>query len=213
MYRPSSRYVLPEFTERTTHGSRTLDPYSKLFEDRIIFLGTAVDETSANDVIAQFVHLEYDAPDRDIRVYINSPGGSVDAMSAIYDTMQLVTCDVETVCLGQAAATAAVLVAAGTPGKRMALPGARFVLNQPRAGEPVRGQPSDLAIHAQEMLRQRSLLITMLTRHTGRSEDRIAETIERDTILDAPGAVSFGLIDHVTESRKTSARRLGPVGG
>ncbi|MEV7426488.1 ATP-dependent Clp protease proteolytic subunit [Streptomyces sp. NPDC091212] len=213
MNRPSARYVLPEFTERTTNGSRTLDPYSKLFADRIIFLGTAVDDTSANDVIAQFVHLEYDAPDQDIRVYINSPGGSVDAMSAIYDTMQLVTCDVETTCLGQAASTAAVLVAAGTPGKRMALPGARFVLCQPRAEEPVRGQPSDLTIHAEEMLRQRSLLISMLTRHTGQSEDRIADSIERDTILDAPGARAFGLIDHVIESRKTSARRLGSVDG
>ncbi|MEW1723301.1 ATP-dependent Clp protease proteolytic subunit [Streptomyces sp. NPDC093109] len=207
MNRPSARYVLPEFTERTTNGSRTLDPYSKLFEDRIIFLGTPVDETAANDVIAQFVHLEYDAPDRDIRVYINSPGGSVSALSAIYDTMQLVSCDVETTCLGQAVSTAAVLLAAGTPGKRMALPGARFVLQQPAVEETVMGQPSDLAIHAEELLRQRELLASMLVRHTGQSPETIAASIDRDTVFDAPAAKAFGLIDHVIESRKTSALR------
>ncbi|MGW6805363.1 ATP-dependent Clp protease proteolytic subunit, partial [Streptomyces sp. NPDC055039] len=128
MNRPSARYVLPEFTERTSNGTRTLDPYSKLLEERIIFLGTPVDDTAANDVIAQFIHLEYAAPDQDISLYINSPGGSISAMSAIYDTMQIVTCDVETICLGQAASTAAVLLAAGAPGKRLALPGARLVL-------------------------------------------------------------------------------------
>ncbi|AXG76655.1 ATP-dependent Clp protease proteolytic subunit [Streptomyces paludis] len=207
MNRPSARHVLPEFTERTTNGSRTLDPYSKLFEDRIIFLGTPVDETAANDVIAQFVHLEYDAPDRDIRVYINSPGGSISALTAIYDTMQLVRCEVETTCLGQAASTAAVLLAAGTPGKRMALPGARFVLQQPATEETVMGQPSDLAIHAEELLRQRELLASMLVRHTGQSPETIAASIDRDTVFDAPAAKAFGLIDHVIESRKTSALR------
>ncbi|MGW6775827.1 ATP-dependent Clp protease proteolytic subunit, partial [Streptomyces sp. NPDC055037] len=118
MNRPSARYVLPEFTERTANGTRTLDPYSKLLEERIIFLGTPVDDTAANDVIAQLIHLEYAAPDRDISLYINSPGGSISAMSAIYDTMRIVTCDVETVCLGQAVSTAAVLLAAGAPGQR-----------------------------------------------------------------------------------------------
>ncbi|PVE13018.1 ATP-dependent Clp protease proteolytic subunit [Streptomyces scopuliridis] len=204
MNRPSARYVLPEFTERTTNGTRTLDPYSKLLEERIIFLGTPVDDTAANDVIAQFIHLEYAAPDRDISLYINSPGGSISAMSAIYDTMQIVTCDVETICLGQAASTAAVLLAAGAPGKRMALPGARLVLQQPAIEEPVQGQMSDLAIHAQEMLRLRSLLTSMLARHTGQSTERITEDIERDTIFDAPAARAYGLLDHVVQNRKTS---------
>ncbi|MFE2940816.1 ATP-dependent Clp protease proteolytic subunit [Streptomyces sp. NPDC059255] len=204
MQRPSARYVLPEFTERTSYGSRTLDPYSRLLEDRIVFLGTAVDDTAANDVIAQLIHLEYAAPDRDISLYVNSPGGPISAMSAIYDTMQIITCDVETVCLGQAASTAAVLVAAGAPGKRMALPGARIVLQQPAVEEPLHGQPSDLLIHAEELLRLRSLVTGTLARHTGRSTERIAADIDRDTILDAPGARSYGLIDHVVQNRTTS---------
>ncbi|MGW6238773.1 ATP-dependent Clp protease proteolytic subunit [Streptomyces sp. NPDC055094] len=204
MNRPSARYVLPEFTERTANGTRTLDPYSKLLEERIIFLGTPVDDTAANDVIAQLIHLEYAAPDRDISLYINSPGGSISAMSAIYDTMRIVTCDVETVCLGQAVSTAAVLLAGGAPGKRLALPGARLVLRQPAIEEPVQGRPSDLEIHAREMLRLRSLLTSMLVRHTGRSTERIAEDIERDTIFDAPAAQAYGLLDHVVRNRKTS---------
>ncbi|MFE2499245.1 ATP-dependent Clp protease proteolytic subunit [Streptomyces scopuliridis] len=214
MNRPSARYVLPEFTERTTNGTRTLDPYSKLLEERIIFLGTPVDDTAANDVIAQFIHLEYAAPDRDISLYINSPGGSISAMSAIYDTMQIVTCDVETICLGQAASTAAVLLAAGAPGKRMALPGARLVLQQPAIEDPVQGQLSDLAIHAQEMLRLRSLLTSMLARHTGQGTDRITEDIERDTVFDAPAAKAYGLLDHVVQNRKTSlVAPHNPFGG
>ncbi|MFJ9212901.1 ATP-dependent Clp protease proteolytic subunit [Streptomyces sp. NPDC102264] len=203
MNRPSARYVLPEFTERTTNGTRTLDPYSKLLEERIIFLGTPVDDTAANDVIAQLIHLEYAAPDRDISLYINSPGGSISAMSAIYDTMRIVTCDVETVCLGQAVSTAAVLLAAGAPGKRLALPGARLVLRQPAIEEPIQGRPSDLEIHAREMLRLRSLLTSMLVRHTGQSTERITEDIERDTIFDAPAAQAYGLLDHVIRNRKT----------
>ena len=140
MNRPSARYVLPEFTERTSSGHRTLDPYSKLLDERIVFLGTPVDDTSANDVMAQFMHLEYPAPDRDISLYINSPGGSFSAMTAIYDTMQFVSCDVETICLGQAGSAAAVLLAAGAPGKRFALPGARVLIHQPALAEPVQGQ-------------------------------------------------------------------------
>ncbi|MFF3751927.1 ATP-dependent Clp protease proteolytic subunit [Streptomyces sp. NPDC002018] len=210
MNRPSARHVLPEFTERTAGGTRTLDPYSKLLEERIVFLGTAVDDTAANDVIAQFLHLEYAAPDRDICLYINSPGGSLSAMSAIYDTMQLVTCDVETTCLGQAASTAAVLLAAGTPGKRMALPGARVVIEQPAIEEPVRGQPSDLMIHAEELLRQRSMLASLLVRHTGRSEERIAGDIERARVFAAADAKAYGLVDHVVQNRKTSLGRPAP---
>src|ERR1700754_4491234 len=137
MHRPQARHVLPEFTERTSDGTRTLDPCSKLHEGRIVILGTEIDETAANDAIAQLLHLEYAAPDQDISLYVNSPGGSVTAMTAIYDTMQVVTCDVGTICLGQAGSVAAVLLAAGAPGKRLALPGSRVVLRQPAIAEPV----------------------------------------------------------------------------
>jgi ATP-dependent Clp protease protease subunit len=199
--RPSARYVLPEFTERTSSGSRTLDPYSKLLGERVVFLGTAVDDTSANDVIAQFIHLEYDAPDRDISLYINSPGGTVSAMSAVYDTMQLISCDVATYCLGQAASTAAVLLAAGAPGKRAALPGARVVVTQPGFDEPVQGQPSDLEIHSRELLRERELMASILVTHTGRSAEQIAADIERTQVFDATGAKAYGLVDHVVVKR------------
>ncbi|MFD9329288.1 ATP-dependent Clp protease proteolytic subunit [Streptomyces sp. NBC_01356] len=204
MNRPSARHVLPEFTERTSAGHRTLDPYSKLLDERIVFLGTPVDDTSANDVMAQLMHLEYLAPDRDISLYINSPGGSLSAMTAVYDTMQFVTCEVETVCLGQAASAAAVLLAGGTPGKRFALPGARVLIHQPSFPEPIHGQASDLAIQAEELTRTRRMLEEMLVRHTGQSPERVAADIERDKILDAPAALAYGLIDGIIPSRKAS---------
>ncbi|WP_371597025.1 ATP-dependent Clp protease proteolytic subunit [Streptomyces sp. NBC_00564] len=204
MNRPSARHVLPEFTERTSAGHRTLDPYSKLLDERIVFLGTPVDDTSANDVMAQFMHLEYLAPDRDISLYINSPGGSLSAMTAVYDTMQFVTCEVETVCLGQAASAAAVLLAGGTPGKRFALPGARVLIHQPSFPEPIHGQASDLAIQAEELTRTRRMLEEMLVRHTGQSPERVAADIERDKILDAPAALAYGLIDGIIPSRKAA---------
>ncbi|MDT0461919.1 ATP-dependent Clp protease proteolytic subunit [Streptomyces gibsoniae] len=204
MNRPSARHVLPEFTERTGYGQRTLDPYAKLLDERIVFLGTPIDDIAANDVMAQFMHLEYLDPDRDISLYINSPGGSFSAMTAVYDTMQYVGCDVETVCLGQAASAAAVLLAAGTPGKRSALPGARVLIRQPSLPEPVQGQASDLVIQAEELMRVRRRLEEMLVRHTGQSPERIAADIERDTILDAPAAVEYGLVDRIIPSRKAS---------
>lgn len=204
MSRPSARYVLPEFTERTSAGHRTLDPYSKLLEERIVFLGTPIDDTSANDVMAQFMHLEHDNPDRDISLYVNSPGGSFSAMAAIYDTMRYVGCDVETICLGQAGSSAAVLLAAGTPGKRFALPGARVLIRQPSLPEPVEGQPSDLVIQAEELTRTRALLEGMLVRHTGRSPEQVHEDLERDLILDAPTALEYGLVDGIIPSRKAS---------
>ncbi|THC55374.1 ATP-dependent Clp protease proteolytic subunit [Streptomyces sp. A1499] len=211
MNRPSARHVLPEFTERTSSGARTMDPYSKLLEERIVFLGTPIDNTSANDVMAQFMHLEYMAPDRDISLYINSPGGSFSAMTAIYDTMRFVSCDVETICLGQAVSTAAVLLAAGTPGKRFALPGARVLIQQPSVAEPFQGQASDLAIQAAEVARTRALLEDLIARHTGRPRERVTEDIERDKILDAAGALEYGLVDRVIPSRKASlgARAAG----
>ncbi|MFE3184684.1 ATP-dependent Clp protease proteolytic subunit [Streptomyces violascens] len=205
-HRPAARYVLPEFQERTASGIRTLDPYSKLFEERIVFLGTPVDDASANDVMAQFMHLEHADPDRDISLYINSPGGSLTAMAAIHDTMQFVTCDVQTFCLGQVSSVAAVLLAAGTPGKRLVQPGARVLLQQPAVEEPMQGQPSDLEIQAAEILRGRALLTELLAQHTGKSAEQVAADIERDVVFDAAGAVAYGLADHVLESRKTSLR-------
>ncbi|MFV0131045.1 ATP-dependent Clp protease proteolytic subunit [Streptomyces sp. HMX112] len=202
MPRPASRHVLPEFTERTGSGIRTLDPYEKLFEERIILLGAPVDDTAAGDVVAQLLHLEHAAPDRDISLYINSPGGPVDAMAAIHDTMRIITCDVGTTCLGQAAGTAAVLLAAGAPGKRLALPGARVVVRQPAVEEPLRGQPSDLALQAAELLRLRARLAGLLAEHTGHTPERIEADIERDTVLDAAGALAYGLVDQVVPSRR-----------
>ncbi|GEC05617.1 putative ATP-dependent Clp protease proteolytic subunit-like protein [Streptomyces spinoverrucosus] len=204
MTRPTARYVLPEFTERTSSGLKTMDPYSKLLEERIVFLGTPIDDTSANDVMAQFMHLEHQAPDRDISLYINSPGGSFSAMSAVYDTIRYVGCDVETICLGQAGSTAAVLLAAGTPGKRFALPGARVVIRQPALPEPVEGQASDLVIQAEELTRVRTLLEEMLVRHTGRTHAQVSADIERDKVLTAQEALEYGLIDRIVPSRKAT---------
>ncbi|MFI6406188.1 ATP-dependent Clp protease proteolytic subunit [Streptomyces sp. NPDC050548] len=209
MTRPFARHVLPEFTERTSSGHRTTDPYSKLLEERIVFLGTPIDDISANDVMAQFMHLEYLAPDRDISLYINSPGGSFTAMSAIYDTLRFVTCDVETICLGQAGTSAAVLLAAGSPGKRSALPGARVVLRQPSLPEPVQGQASDLAIQAEELARTRSQLEAVLALHTGRTVERVSQDIERDRIMDAQQALEYGLVDRIVSTRKTSLTEYG----
>lgn len=199
---PTARYVLPEFTERSSSGTRTLDPYSKLLDERIVFLGTRLDDAAANDVMAQLLHLEHAAPGRDISLYINSPGGSFTAMTAIYDTMRFVGCDIETVCLGQAASAASVLLAAGTPGKRLVLPGARILIHEPALEEPVEGQADDLAIHARELLRVGELLEELYVRHTGRDRAAVRAGLERDTILDAAGAVAYGLVDRVTVPRK-----------
>ncbi|MGW2049781.1 ATP-dependent Clp protease proteolytic subunit [Streptomyces sp. NPDC001858] len=210
MHRPSARHVLPEFTERTSFGTRTMDPYSKLLEERIVFLGTPIDDISANDVMAQLMYLEHQDPDRDIALYINSPGGSFSALTALYDTIRYVACDVETTCLGRADSSAAVLLAAGTPGKRFALPGARMTIRQPSLPGPVEGQTSDLAIQAEELARVRASLEAMLVRHTGRTPEQVTEDIERDKILTAPEALEYGLVDAVIPSRRPSA---GPQGG
>jgi ATP-dependent Clp protease protease subunit len=203
MLRPTARYVLPEFTERTSSGVRTMDPYSKLLQERVVILGTQIDDTSANDVMAQLVHLESAAPEQDIWLYINSPGGSFTAMTAIYDTMQFVTCDVATVCIGQAASSAAVLLAAGTPGKRLATPRARILIHQPSFSDMVQGQTSDLEIQARELVRMREQLEMFLERHTDQDPARIRADIERDTIFDAEAALAYGLVDQLTLSRKT----------
>ncbi|MFI0723776.1 ATP-dependent Clp protease proteolytic subunit [Streptomyces sp. NPDC021224] len=209
MIRPTARYVLPEFTERSSSGTRTTDPYSKLLQERIVFLGTPIDDTSANDVMAQLIHLESASPDQDIHLYINSPGGSFSSMTAIYDTMQYVTCDVATVCIGQAASAAAVLLAAGAPGKRMITPYARILIHQPSLGDVVQGDVSDLEIQADELLRTRAKLEALLMRHTGRDPEQIRTDIERDKIFDAAAAVEYGLADRLTNSRKTNGPATG----
>ena len=202
---PSSRYILPQFEERTSYGMKRLDPYTKLFEDRIIFLGVQVDDASADDVIAQLLVLESLDPDRDILMYINSPGGSFTAMTAIYDTMQYTRPDIQTFVLGQAASAAAVLLGAGAPGKRFALPNARILIHQP-AMEGTGGMASDLEIQANEVLRMRAWLEETLAMHSGRTVEQVQRDIERDKILSAAQAVEYGLVDEVLVSRKASAQ-------
>ncbi|CQD12775.1 TPA: ATP-dependent Clp protease proteolytic subunit [Corynebacterium striatum] len=201
---PNSRYVLPEFIEQNAQGSKTTNPYSKLFEERIIFLGTQVDDTSANDIMAQLLVLESQDPDRDITMYINSPGGSFTALMAIYDTMRYVRPDVQTVCLGQAASAAAVLLAAGAPGKRAALPNSRVLIHQPRT-QGTQGQVSDLEIEANEIERMRRLMENTLAEHTGRTAEQVRIDTDRDKILTAHEAVEYGLIDTVFDYRKLNA--------
>ncbi|HHX84737.1 MAG TPA: ATP-dependent Clp protease proteolytic subunit [Actinomycetales bacterium] len=201
---PSSRYILPSFVEHSSYGVKESNPYNKLFEERIIFLGTQVDDASANDIMAQLLVLEGLDPDRDITMYINSPGGSFTSLMAIYDTMQYVRPDVVTVCLGQAASAAAVLLAAGTKGKRAALPNARILIHQPATGG-IQGQVSDLEIQAAEIERMRRLMETTLARHTGRDADQIRKDTDRDKILTAEEAKDYGIVDTVFDYRKLSA--------
>jgi ATP-dependent Clp protease protease subunit len=200
---PSGRYIMPSFTERTSYGYKQMDAYSKLFEDRIVFLGVQVDDASADDVMAQLLVLESQDPDRDIIMYINSPGGSFTAMTAIYDTMQYVRPQIQTVCLGQAASAAAVLLAAGAPGKRLALPNARVLIHQPASGGD-RGQASDIEIMANEIMRMREWLEETLSRHSNRTKEQVNKDIDRDKILSASEALEYGLIDQVLTSRKTA---------
>ncbi|WP_371682198.1 ATP-dependent Clp protease proteolytic subunit [Auritidibacter sp. NML130574] len=198
---PSARYVLPQFEERTPYGFKRQDPYARLFEDRIIFLGTQVDDASADDIMAQLLVLEAMDSERDITLYINSPGGSFTAMTAIYDTLQFIRPEVQTVCLGQAASAAAVLLAAGTPGKRLALPNARVLIHQPSMGGD-RGTATDLQIHADELLRIRTWMEEVLAQHTNRSVDQVRADIDRDKFLSSEEAKEYGLVDEVLESRK-----------
>ena len=199
---PQGRYILPSFTERTSYGYREQNPYNKLFEDRIIFLGVQVDDASADDIMAQLLVLESQDPDRDITMYINSPGGSFTAMTAIYDTMQYIRPQIQTVVLGQAASAAAVLLAAGAPGKRLALPNSRVLIHQPSAGESGRGQASDIEIQAKEIMRLREWLEETLSKHSKRSVAEVKSDLDRDKILIASEALDYGLIDQVLTSRK-----------
>ncbi len=199
---PQSRYILPEFEERTSYGFKRHNPYTKLFEDRIVFLGVQVDDASADDIMAQLLVLESQDPDRDITMYINSPGGSFTALTAIYDTMQYIKPQIQTVCLGQAASAAAVLLAAGAKGKRLALPNARVLIHQPATGGGGSGQASDIEIQAKEIMRMREWLEHTLAKHTGQDIAKVNKDIDRDKILVAEEALAYGLIDQVLTSRK-----------
>lgn len=197
-------YYIPQWEERTSYGFRRIDPYAKLFEDRIIFVGTPISDDVANAVMAQLLCLQQMDADRDIQLYINSPGGSFTAMTAIYDTMRYLKSDVQTVCLGQAASAAAVLLAAGTPGKRYALPNSRILIHQPYT-EGTGGQISDLEIQANEILRMRELMENMIADATGKTPDEVSRDVERDKILTAEQAKDYGIIDGVFETLKTAA--------
>ena len=200
----SMDYYIPQWEERTSYGVRRVDPYTKLFEDRIIFLGTPISDDIANAVMAQLLCLQSMDPERPISMYINSPGGSFTALTAIYDTIQYIKPDVSTVCLGQAASAAAVLLASGTKGKRFALPNSRILIHQP-ATEGGYGQGSDLEIQAREILRIRSLMEHMLAKDTGQDVERISRDIERDKFLTAEEAKEYGIIDEIFTSLKDVA--------
>ncbi|MEJ7706179.1 MAG: ATP-dependent Clp protease proteolytic subunit [Nocardioidaceae bacterium] len=200
---PRAEYFIPQWEERTSYGVRRIDPFAKLFEDRIIFLGTPISDDIANAVMAQLLCLQAMDRDRDISIYINSPGGSFTALTAIYDTLRYLKPDVQTICLGQAASAAAVLLAAGTKGKRMALPNSRILIHQPYT-EGTYGQASDIEIQANEILRMRSLLEQMISENTNKSIEEVSRDIERDKILTAQQAIEYGLIDQVLESQKAT---------
>jgi ATP-dependent Clp protease protease subunit len=199
---PSARYVLPQFEERTAYGFKRQDPYTKLFEDRIVFLGVQIDDASADDIMAQLLVLESQDPNRDITMYINSPGGSLTSLTAIYDTMQYITPRIQTVCLGQAASAAAVLLAAGARGLRLALPNARVLIHQPAFEGGAYAQASDIEIQAKEILRMREWLEETIAEHSNRTAAQVREDIERDKILTAAQALEYGIIDQVLASRK-----------
>jgi len=206
---PAYSYLVPTVVEQTNRGERAYDLYSRLLKDNIIFLGTPIDDTIANLVCAQMLHLESENPDKDINIYINSPGGDITALFAIYDTMQFIRNDIATICYGQAASAAAVLLAAGTKGKRLALPHARVLLHQPY-GAMGYAQVTDLELAAKEILRMRDLMEEMLSHHTGQPLERIHVDTDRDFVLEAEAALEYGIIDEVITAR-TAADRSGPI--
>lgn len=204
-----SNYYVPNVTEVTSRGERVYDLYSRLLKENIIFLGTPIDDTIANLVCAQLIHLESENPDKDINIYINSPGGDITALFAIYDTMQFIKNDIATICLGQAASAAAVLLAAGTKGKRLALPHARILLHQPY-GQVGYGQVTDLEIAAKEILRMRDLLEQIVAKHTGQTIERVHADTDRDFVMEAEEAKAYGVIDEVISVR-SAVDRSGPI--
>ncbi len=209
MLEPVRNYLVPNVIETTSRGERHSDLYSRMLRENIIFVATPIDDTVANLVCAQLLHLESENPDKDINIYINSPGGDITALFAIYDTMQFIKNDIATICLGQAASAAAVLLAAGTKGKRLALPHARVLLHQPW-GQVGYGQVTDLELAAKEILRMRDLLEIILAQHTGQTVERIHADTDRDYVIEAPAAVEYGIIDEVISSR-IAVDRSGPI--
>ncbi|MEX2324205.1 MAG: ATP-dependent Clp protease proteolytic subunit [Nitriliruptoraceae bacterium] len=195
-----NNYLVPTVIEQTNRGERAFDIYSRLLQQRIVFLATPVNDEIANVVMAQLLHLESEDPEKDIALYINSPGGSITALFAIYDTMEYIKCDIQTTCMGQAASAAAVLLAAGTPGKRFALPHSRILLHQPSGG--AEGQSVDIEIQAKEIMRMGAMLTQILAEKTGQTEAQIEKDTDRDFILDAQGAKDYGIIDEIISSRK-----------
>jgi ATP-dependent Clp protease, protease subunit len=197
---PVYNYLVPTVIEQTNRGERAFDIYSRLLKERIVFLGTPIDDTIANLVMAQLLHLESEDPDKDINIYINSPGGEITSLFAIYDTMQYIKPDITTICMGQAASAAAVLLAAGTQGKRYALPHARIIIHQPYGGAA--GQAADIEIQAKEILKMRDLLNRVLAHHTGQPVDKVAKDTDRDFIMSAEEAKNYGILDEVIVSRE-----------
>ena len=208
MIEPIRNYLVPTVVEQTNRGERAYDLYSRLLKDHIIFLGTPIDDGVANLVCAQLLHLESENPDKDINIYVNSPGGEITAMFAIYDTMQYVKPDITTICFGQAASAAAILLAAGTAGKRLALPHSRVLLHQPWGSGG--GQASDIEIQAREILRMRDLMSQILANHTGQPVDKIAKDTDRDFVLSAAESKEYGIIDEVISARELADTR-GPI--
>ena len=203
MTEPTRNYLVPTVIEQTNRGERAFDLYSRLLKERIIFLGTPIDDTVANLVSAQLLHLESENPDQDVSIYINSPGGEITGLFAIYDTMQYIKCDVQTICIGQAASAAAVLLASGAPGKRFILPHARVLIHQPHGG--AQGQAVDIQIQAKEIVRMRELLDELLAHHTGQPFDRVSKDTDRDFIMGANEAREYGIVDEVITNRELAA--------
>ena len=201
-------YNIPYVVEQTNRGERGYDLYSKLLKENIIFVGTPIDDTIANLICAQLLHLESESPDKDINLYINSPGGDITALFAIYDTMSFIKPDISTICFGQAASAAAVLLAAGTPGKRLALPHARILIHQPYAQS--QGQATDIELAAREILRMRTLLEEILSTHTGQPVEKIHQDTDRDFVMSAAEAMEYGIIDEVISARSL-ADNSGPI--
>jgi ATP-dependent Clp protease, protease subunit len=205
---PIRNYMVPTVIEQTTRGERGYDLYSKLLKENIIFVGTPIDDNIANLICAQLLHLESENPDKDINLYINSPGGDITALLAIYDTLQFIKPDITTICFGQAASAAAVLLAAGTPGKRLALPNARVLLHQPYAR--AYGQGTDIELAANEIMRMRDTLERILAEHTGQDRERIHRDTDRDFVMSAEEALAYGIIDEVI-SRRNLEDKTGPI--
>jgi ATP-dependent Clp protease protease subunit len=200
---PVRNYIIPSVIEQTNRGERHSDIYSRLLRERIVFLGTPIDDGIANLIMAQLLHLESEDPDKDINLYINSPGGEITALFAIYDTMQFIKPDVATFCMGQAASAAAVLLASGTPGKRFALPHSRVLLHQPYGGAA--GQAADIEIQAKEILKMRDLLNQIIAHHTGQDVEKVRRDTDRDFIMSADEAKEYGILDEVIVSRELAA--------